>query len=59
MWKWLRYSGFSVILVANPCHWRWIPVIRKEPEDLWQSAHRWTLGWLLVTLQVYIDDGSW
>jgi hypothetical protein len=59
MWKWLRYSGFSVILTGNPLHWRWIPVARKEPEDIWQAAHNWTAGWLFLTLRVYVDDGSW
>jgi hypothetical protein len=59
MWNWLRYSGFSVILTGNPLHWRLIPMARREPDSPWDANTTWSVGWLFLTVRVWIDDGSW
>ena len=58
---WLRYSGFSVIIVGNPCHWSLWPWARREPNDGWPSPNErtWSVGWLFLTFRMWIDDGSW
>ena len=59
--KWLRYSGFSVIIVGNPCHWSPLPWWRREANDGWPSPNErtWSVGWIFLTLRIWIDDGSW
>lgn len=58
---WLRYSGFSVIIKGNPCHWSPLPWARREPNDGWPSPNErtWSVGWIFLTLRIWIDDGSW
>ena len=58
---WLRYSGASVSITANPFHWTWIPHLQNEPSDTWigPNEHRFYLSWLAITVRVWIDDGSW
>lgn len=61
MLNWLRYSGASVIITVNPCHWRGLPWIRNESNLEWPSPNERTvsLGWLFLTIRIWIDDGSW
>ena len=58
---WLRYSGFSVIIIGNPCHWSLRPWARREANDGWPSPNErtWSVGWMFLTLRMWIDDGSW
>ena len=58
---WLRYSGASMSVTANPFHWAWIPQIRDEPLDTWigPNEHRFYFTWLMITVRAWIDDGSW
>ena len=58
--KWLRYSGFSVIITLNPCHWRFLPWAYREHRD-WPgpNEHCYATGWLFLTARIWIDDGSW
>jgi hypothetical protein len=59
--NWLRYSGFSVIIIGNPCHWSVLPWARREANDGWPSpnSRTWCVGWIFLTLRMWIDDGSW
>ena len=59
--SWLRYSGFSVIIKGNPLHWSLLPWARQEPNDGWPSPNErtWSVGWMFLTLRMWIDDGSW
>ena len=61
MLKWLRYSGASIAVTVNPCHWRLIPWASPEFADVWQGPNQqtWALGWLMLTVRVWIDDGTW
>jgi hypothetical protein len=61
MFKWLRYSGASVIIAVNPLHWSWRPQARRAFIDEWVGPHEraWFVGWLFLTVRVWIDDGSW
>jgi hypothetical protein len=61
MMQWLRYSGFSVIIVGNPWHWSLLPWWRREANDGWPSPNErtWSAGWIFLTLRIWIDDGSW
>jgi hypothetical protein len=61
MYNWLRYSGASVAVTINPLHWRWRPQARRAAMDEWVGPHEqaWFMGWLFVTIRVWIDDGSW
>ena len=58
---WLRYSGASVSITLNPFHWAWIPQMQNEPLDTWigPNEHRFYISWLMITIRVWIDDGSW
>jgi hypothetical protein len=58
---WLRYSGFSIIIIGNPCHWSVLPWARHEANDGWPSpnSRTWSVGWMFLTLRIWIDDGSW
>ena len=60
MIKWLRYSGASVIITVNPCHWRWRPWLSTFTDE-WIGPHErtWTVGWLFLTVRIWRDDGSW
>jgi hypothetical protein len=59
--KWLRYSGFSVIILGNPVHWSVLPWWRREANDGWPSPNErtYSVGWMFLTLRIWIDDGSW
>jgi hypothetical protein len=58
--NWLRYSGVSVKVNLNPCHWYWLPMARSEHNAEWGSPWRaWRTGWLFLTVQLFLDDGSW
>jgi hypothetical protein len=61
MIKWLRYSGFSVIIVGNPVHWSVLPWWRREANDGWPSPNErtYSVGWMFLILRMWIDDGSW
>jgi hypothetical protein len=59
-WGWLRYSGISVKLNLNPCHWYLIPFAKSEHNSEWGSPWRsWRTGWICLTIQLFLDDGSW
>lgn len=57
MYKWLRYSGASIILVLNPLHWNLTPRYRISQE--WGDEGTYMVTWLFFTIRVWIDDGSW
>jgi hypothetical protein len=57
MFKWLRYSGASVILTLNPLHWYLKPRYRVSQE--WGDEGTYMLSWLFFTIRIWIDDGSW
>jgi hypothetical protein len=61
MLKWLRYSGACVILTVNPLHWKLLPWLRRESNLEWPgpNEHTWAMGFLFVTVRVWLDDGSW
>jgi hypothetical protein len=58
---WLRFSGASVTITANPWHWQWWPQIQNEPLDTWigPNEHRFYVSWLMLTVRVWVDDGAW
>jgi hypothetical protein len=60
MFKWLRYSGASVIITVNPLHWRWKPWTTNFVDEwIGPNERTVTMGWLFVTVRLWIDDGSW
>lgn len=58
---WAKYSGASIVITVNPWHWRWTPWFREETNQEWPSPNErtWALGFLFLTLRVWIDDGAW
>jgi hypothetical protein len=58
---WLRYSGAAISITVNPWHWRWIPQIQNEPLDSWigPNERRFYIAWLMLTVRIWTDDGSW
>jgi hypothetical protein len=55
-----RYSGISVIVALNPLWWKVVPWARRETNREWGSAEQtWAVGFLGVTVRIWIDDGSW
>jgi hypothetical protein len=61
VYKWLRYSGASIVITINPLHWRLQPQAREAFIDEWVGPHEraWVAGWLFLTVRIWIDDGSW
>ena len=61
LFNWLRYSGASITVTANPFHWSWWPQIQNEPLDTWigPNEHRCYFSWLMITVRIWTDDGSW
>lgn len=62
--RWIRYSGASVIVTVNPCHWRWRPYMSRHTEgpDGWPlgpNEQTYTLSWLFLTVRVWLDNGDW
>ena len=59
--KWLRYSGGTVIVTVNPLHWKALPWFRNDTNLEWDMAneHTWAMGFLFLTVRIWIDDGSW
>ena len=60
MFKWLRYSGASIIITINPLWWKVLPWIRQEINE-WAGPREKTYSatWLFLTIRIWIDDGSW
>ena len=58
---WARYSGVSVIFHLNPLHWKVGPWLRNEKNQEWPGPNEqtWAMGFLFLTIRVWIDDGSW
>ena len=61
MLKWFRYSGGTVIITMNPLHWKVLPWFRDDTNPEWASANErtWAMGFLFLTVRIWIDDGSW
>ena len=61
MYKWLRYSGASIILTLNPAHWSLRPWARQERNLEWPmfNERTWAASWLFVTVRIWIDNGDW
>ena len=60
MFKWIRYSGASVIVTLNPLHWYWKIWARQErPEWNGPNEKTWAISCLFLTVRIWIDDGSW
>ena len=61
LFDWVRYSGASISLHINPLHWSWIPRMQDEPLDTWigPNERRFYATWLMITVRIWIDDGTW
>ena len=61
IYKWLRFSGVTVILQFNPLHWRLLPWAREEHINEWPTPNErtWAVGWLFLVVRVWIDNGDW
>lgn len=59
--KWLRYSGATLSLRVNPCHWNFVPRFSRELNDGWLGPNErtWSVSWIFVTVRIWVDDGSW
>jgi hypothetical protein len=59
--NWIRYSGGSIIVRINPCHWNLWPQIEPQYNDTWAGPRQrtWAVTWLMITVRIWIDDGSW
>lgn len=59
--KWLRYSGACVTMTVNPWHWTLVPLFFKDDNNGWLGPNErtWRMSWLMITVRVWIDDGSW
>ena len=58
--NWLLHSGVSISIMLNPCHWQWRPWLNKN-RDVWAGPNDCNLnmGWLMLTVRIWIDDGTW
>jgi hypothetical protein len=57
--NYLKYSGVSVTMTVNPCHWAWIPRFFHGKEDAWDDTETLSVSVLFLTMRIWIDDGSW
>jgi hypothetical protein len=60
MINWLKYSGASVSVTLNPYHWSLVPFARSIASE-WElpNERNYSVGWLFLTIRVWIDDGTW
>lgn len=60
---WLKYSGACIMFTVNPLHWRAWPWWRADSDSsewpLGPDERTWTMGWLMITVRIWIDDGAW
>lgn len=57
--NYLRYSGVSIIIHLNPLYWKVLPWYRNESsEEVW-TTNTHAIGFLFLTIRVWIDDGEW
>jgi len=60
---WMRYSGANIMFTVNPLHWRLRPWWRADSDavdwPLGPDERTWTMGWLFLTIRIWIDDGQW
>lgn len=60
MLNWIKNSGLVIALTLNPFHWRLKPYAVKEVDEwVGPKENRWSIGWLMISLRVWSDDGSW
>ena len=61
IYKWLKFSGVTVILQVNPLHWRLLPWAREELNNEWPTPNErtWAMGWLFLVVRGWIDNGDW
>jgi hypothetical protein len=61
MLEWIKHSGAAVSVTINPLHWSWVPWAGPEYQDVWSGPNNRTYyaKWLMLTIRVWIDDGSW
>ena len=59
IFKYLRYSGAVVIVSLNPLYWKVLPWYRNESSaEVW-TTNTYAVGFLFLTIRIWIDDGSW
>ena len=58
--NWLRYSGISVTITLNPFHWSLLPWHNRFYDEwVGPNEQHYNVGWLFLTIRLWIDDGSW
>ena len=59
MYDYLKYSGISIIIILNPLHWKLLPWYRNEAtEEVW-TTNTHAVGFLFLTVRIWIDKGDW
>jgi hypothetical protein len=59
IFKYLRYSGAAVIVSINPLYWKAWPWYRNESSaEVW-TTNTYAVGFLFLTIRIWIDDGNW
>lgn len=60
MINWIKYSGASMAITINPLHWQMRPQLARCREE-WDGPRCLTLQarWLMITVRIWCDDGSW
>ena len=61
MINWLRHSGITVIIIANPMQWSWRPYARDFDVNEWRGPNEraWVAAWLFLRINLFVDDGRW
>jgi len=61
MLNWIKYSGASLSIRVNPCHWQLFPQAGRAFMDEWGGPYErsWYVAWRFLTVRVWIDNGSW
>jgi hypothetical protein len=59
MYNYLKYSGFSIIFQLNPLHWKVFPWYRNEKTVEAWSTPTYAIGFLFLTVRIWIDNGDW
>ncbi|CAB4137178.1 hypothetical protein UFOVP328_6 [uncultured Caudovirales phage] len=55
-----KHSGVSVVVTLNPLWWKLRPWSRRETTEWAGPDERvYAVGWLFLTVRIFIDNGEW
>lgn len=55
---WIKHSGFTVTVIANPFQWKLVPWGENAHNDGWlgHNYRGYVFGWLFFIVKVWVDN---